>query len=54
MITVFEKAGNHGVGRHVLFLDGHVEWATEEGFREIIKEDNEYCRKKGYPELPAQ
>jgi len=54
VITVYEKAGNHGAGRHVLFLDGHTEWATEEGFRELIEQDNEYRRKKGLPALPTQ
>ncbi len=55
MITVYETAGNHeGDGRNVLFLDSHVEWVTEERFQELIKKDNEYCREKGLPILPAQ
>ncbi len=55
MVTVYEKAGNHGEdGRNVLFLDSHVEWVTEERFQEFIKKDNEYRRKKGLPVLPAQ
>jgi prepilin-type processing-associated H-X9-DG protein len=55
MITVYETAGNHGVdGRNVLFLDSHVEWVTEERFRELLEIDNEYRRKKGLPVLPAE
>lgn len=55
MITVYEKAGNHGGdGRNVLFLDSHVEWLTEEKFQEEIKKDNEYRREKGLPILPAE
>jgi prepilin-type processing-associated H-X9-DG protein len=54
MITVYEKSSNHGGGRNVLFLDGHVEWVTEERFHELIKKDNDYRRKKGFSVLPAQ
>jgi prepilin-type processing-associated H-X9-DG protein len=55
MITVYETAGNHGTdGRNVLFLDTHVEWLTEEHFREEIKKDNEYRREKELPILPAE
>jgi len=54
MITVYEKSGNHAGGRHVLFLDSHVEWVSEERFQELIKKDNEYRRQKGLPVLPAQ
>ncbi len=55
MIMVYETAGHHGEdGRNVLFLDSHVEWVTEERFRELIEADNKYRRKKGLPVLPAQ
>ena len=54
LIMVYEKSSNHGGGRNVLLLDGHVEWVEEERFGELIKRDNEYRRKKGLPELPAQ
>jgi len=55
MVTVYETAGNHGEdGRNVLFLDSHVEWMTEEQFREAIKKDNEYRREKGLPILPVE
>jgi len=54
MITVYEKSSNHGGGRNVLFLDSHVEWVPEERFQELIKKDNDYRRKKGFPVLPAQ
>lgn len=54
MITVYGKQNNHEGGRNVLFLDGHVEWVSEERFQEIIKRDNDYRREKGLPVLPAQ
>jgi len=55
MITVYETAGNHGEeGRNVLFLDSHVEWVTEERFRELVKKDNDYRRQKKLPVIPAQ
>ncbi|MCP4609389.1 MAG: DUF1559 domain-containing protein [Planctomycetes bacterium] len=54
MITVYEKSSNHEGGRNVLFLDGHAEWVSEERFQELLKKDNEYRRKKGFPVLPAQ
>ncbi len=55
MITVYETAGNHdGDGRNVLFLDMHVEWVTEERFRDLIERDNEYRKEKGLPVLPAK
>jgi prepilin-type processing-associated H-X9-DG protein len=55
MITVYEKAGNHGEdGRNVLFLDSHVEWMTETKFREDIEKDNQYRREKGLPVLPVE
>ena len=54
MITVYEKSGNHEGGRNVLFLDGHVELVSEDRFQELIKKDNEYRRKKGFPVLLAQ
>ena len=54
LITVYEKASNHGDGRNVLFLDGHVEWVSEERFQELIKKDNEYRRQKKLPVIPAQ
>ena len=33
----WDKKGNHPDGRHVLFLDGHVEFLTESAFTRIIK-----------------
>ena len=54
LIMVYEKSGNHGGGRNVLFLDCHVEWVPEERFQELVKKDNEYRRKKGLPVLPVQ
>jgi len=54
LIMVYEKSSNHEGGRNVLFLDGHAEWISEERFQELIKKDNEYRRKKGFPVLPAQ
>jgi prepilin-type processing-associated H-X9-DG protein len=55
MVIVYETADNHGLnGRNVLFLDSHVEWVTEERFRELIKKDNEYRRQKELPILPAK
>jgi len=54
MIMVYDKSSNHEGGRNVLFLDGHTEWASEERFQELIKKDNEYRRKKGFPVLSAQ
>ena len=53
-ISVYEKSGNHEGGRNVLFLDCHAEWVQEERFKELIKKDNDYRRKKGLPVLPAQ
>lgn len=55
MVTVYETADNHGEnGRNVLFLDSHVDWLTEEKFREAIEKDNEYRREKGLPVLPVE
>ncbi|MEW6357371.1 MAG: DUF3352 domain-containing protein [Planctomycetota bacterium] len=33
----WDKKGNHPDGRHVLFLDGHAEFLTEEAFLRIIE-----------------
>jgi prepilin-type processing-associated H-X9-DG protein len=54
LIMVYEKSGNHEGGRNVLFLDAHAEWVQEERFKELIKKDNDYRRKKGLVVLPAQ
>jgi len=54
MVTVYEKASNHGDGRNVAFLDSHVQWVSEESFQEFIEKDNEYRRQKGLPVLPAE
>lgn len=54
MIMAYDKTGNHGDGRNVLFLDTHVEWVSEERFQKLIKKDNDYRREKGFPVLPAQ
>jgi prepilin-type processing-associated H-X9-DG protein len=34
-MTVYDKPGNHDGGRNVLFLDGHVQWLTEEEFQRL-------------------
>lgn len=54
IIMVHDRAGNHEGGRNVLFVDTHVEWVTEERFAELIKQDNELRRKRGFAEKPAQ
>jgi len=54
MIWIYDKKGNHEGGRYVLFNDGHVDWATEERFMELIEEDNKYRMEKGLPVIPAQ
>ena len=54
LVLVYDKKGNHEGGRNVLFLDGHVEWASEDRFQEFIKKDNEYRREKGYKEKSAE
>jgi prepilin-type processing-associated H-X9-DG protein len=33
VMIVYDKPGNHEGGRNVVFLDGHVEWMTEEEFQ---------------------
>ncbi|HPC96868.1 MAG TPA: hypothetical protein PLU87_18125 [Sedimentisphaerales bacterium] len=53
-MTETMDAGNHEGGRNVLFVDSHVEWVTEERFAELIKQDNELRRKRGFAEKPAQ
>jgi prepilin-type processing-associated H-X9-DG protein len=35
VMTVYDKPGNHEGGRNVLFLDGHVQWLTEEEFQKL-------------------
>jgi prepilin-type processing-associated H-X9-DG protein len=35
VITAYDKPGNHEGGRNVLFLDGHVQWLTEEEFQKL-------------------
>jgi prepilin-type processing-associated H-X9-DG protein len=54
LVLAYDKKGNHEGGRNVLFLDGHVEWVSEEHFQELIKKDNEYREQKGYQQMPAQ
>ncbi len=54
IIMVHDRAGNHEGGRNVLFVDSHVEWVTEERFAELVKQDNELRRKRGFAERPAQ
>ncbi len=54
IIMVHDRAGNHEGGRNVLFVDSHVEWVTEERFAELVKQDNELRRKRGFAEKPAQ
>ena len=53
IIMVHDRAGNHEGGRHVLFVDSHVEWVTEERFQELVARDNELRRGRGLPEKPA-
>ncbi len=38
VIIVYDKARNHEGGRNVLFLDGHVQWLTEEEFQSQLAE----------------
>lgn len=54
IVMVHDRAGNHEGGRNVLFVDSHVEWVTEERFAELVKQDNELRRKRGFAEKPAQ
>lgn len=54
IILVHDRAGNHEGGRNVLFVDSHVEWVTEERFAELVKQDNELRRKRGFAEKPVQ
>lgn len=54
IILVHDRAGNHEGGRNVLFVDSHVEWVTEERFQELVRQDNELRRKRGFPEKPAR
>jgi len=53
LIMAHDKKGNHEGGRNVLFLDSHVEWVTEDRFKELVELDNEYRRKKGLPVIHA-
>lgn len=54
IILVHDRAGNHEGGRNVLFVDSHVEWVTENRFQELVRQDNELRRKRGFAEKPAQ
>jgi prepilin-type processing-associated H-X9-DG protein len=54
LIMVYERANYHGNGRNVLFMDSHIDWVSEDRFQELIKEDNDYRRKKGLPVLPLE
>jgi prepilin-type processing-associated H-X9-DG protein len=38
VMTVYDKPGNHEGGRNVLFLDGHVQWLTEDEFQKLWAE----------------
>jgi len=61
MIFVYDKAENHvkshnGQGRQVrmvLFMDGHVEWQSEERFQASVKRDNKLRKAAGLAEKPA-
>ena len=47
-IVAFDRRGNHSGGRNVLFVDGHVEWMTEEAFQARWAAQKE---KLGHPSL---
>ena len=53
MILVHDKKGNHEGGQNVLFNDSHVEWVTDDRFKELIERDNEYRREKELPVIPV-
>ncbi|MFC1760507.1 hypothetical protein ACFL6U_00320 [Planctomycetota bacterium] len=55
MIMAYDKLVNHShQGRNVLFMDGHVEWMTEEAFQKAIGKDNAYRKEKALPVLAAE
>jgi prepilin-type processing-associated H-X9-DG protein len=54
IILVHDRAGNHEGGRNVLFVDAHVEWVTEQRFQDLVRQDNELRRARGFAEKPAQ
>ena len=41
MVAYDKSPDYHGGGRNVLFVDGHVEWKTEEGFQRALAEQEE-------------
>jgi len=51
IIMVHDRAGNHPGGRNVLFVDSHVEWATEERFQELIEQDKSFRKVCGYGQV---
>jgi prepilin-type processing-associated H-X9-DG protein len=53
-ILAHDRANAHRGGRNIAFIDGHVEWTSEENFNALIERDNELRRNRGLPEKPAQ
>ncbi len=54
MILAYDKAENHrSQERNVLFAGFNVEKMSEEDFQQAIEKDNEFRRKMGLPEKPA-
>ena len=45
LLHTWDKLGNHDAGRHVCFMDGHVEFLTEAQFQEALKRLDEYGAK---------
>lgn len=35
-VLIYDRKGNHGEGRNVLLVDGHVEWVREDEFSELL------------------
>ncbi len=47
-IIVYEKAGNHEGGRHVIVADGHVKWIEEDEFEARMKQSLELLKGEGW------
>jgi prepilin-type processing-associated H-X9-DG protein len=52
VMIVYDKPGNHEGGRNVLFLDGHVQWLSEEEFKKQWAEQHVHPAAEHAP--PAQ